>query len=295
MEKDGVIRGVVSLMRPAHYMKNLFVLLPLFFSGHFSDDSMLGKALVAFISFCLISSSVYTFNDIYDVAEDRIHPKNKNRPVASEIVSVRLAYVVDFALSFLAFVLAYWVNVYLLCIIIGYKLMNIFYTLSFKRFAILDVMVLSLGFVFRLYAGSVSTGVELSVWIIIMTYLLSLLIVLGKRRNDVIFFENNDIVLRRVVKGYNSVFLNYVMVMLASIIIVAYVMYTVSPEIRGRLGTDYLFTTVFWVVGGVLRYMQLLFVYKADENPVRLFIKDGPLKLILLAWFLNFFYFLYLH
>jgi decaprenyl-phosphate phosphoribosyltransferase len=173
--------------------------------------------------------------------------------------------------------------------------MNILYTLSFKRFAILDVMVLSLGFVFRLYAGSVSTGVELSEWIIIMTYLLSLLIVLGKRRNDVIFFENNDIVLRRVVKGYNSIFLNYVMVMLASVIIVAYIMYTVSPEIRERLGTDYLFTTVFWVVGGVLRYMQLLFVFKADENPVRLFINDGPLKLILLAWFLNFFYFLYLH
>lgn len=295
MEKDGIIKGIVSLMRPAHYIKNLFVLLPLFFSGHISDDSLFRNALIALISFCLISSSVYVFNDIYDVAEDRIHPKNRNRPVASGIISVRLAYVLDFALSLSAFVLAYWVNVYLLSIIIGYKLMNILYTLRFKRFAILDVMVLSLGFVFRLYAGSVSTEVELSVWIIIMTYLLSLLIVLGKRRNDVIFFENNDIVLRRVVSGYNSVFLNYVMVMLASVIIVAYVMYTVSPEIRERLGTDYLFTTVFWVVAGVLRYMQLLFVFEADENPVRLFIKDGPLKLILLAWFLNFFYFLYLH
>jgi len=111
----------------------------------------------------------------------------------------------------------------------------------------------------------------------------------------VIIFEQQDIVLRKVVNGYNSLFLNQVMVLLSSVIIVAYIMYTVSPEIHSRLGTEYLFVTVFWVVAGVLRYLQLLFVFKANDNPVRLFLKDNPLKLIMLAWFLNFFYFLYLH
>jgi 4-hydroxybenzoate polyprenyltransferase len=282
-------------MRPTHYLKNLFVLLPLFFSGHISDFLLLENAIIAFVSFCLVSSSVYIFNDAIDVEEDRIHPENKSRPIASGAISVRFAHFLDIVLSISGFVLALAVSSNLLYIIAGYKLLNIIYSLTIKRIAVLDIMVLSLGFVLRLYAGSVSTGVELSVWIIIMTYLLSLLIALGKRRNDVLFFENEDVVLRHAVKGYNSLFLNYTMIMLSSVIIVSYVMYTMAPDIRERLGTNHLYTTVFWVVAGILRYMQMLFVFKAKENPVRLIIKDGPLKLIILAWLMNFFYFLYLH
>jgi len=289
------LNGILALMRPAHYIKNLFVILPLFFSGRISDLQLFENSLLAFVSFCLIASSVYIFNDIFDIDEDRIHPKNKKRPIASGAVSVRLAFWLDASLSLAGLLIAGQVNIQLLYVVLGYKSLNIVYTLIIKKIAIMDVMVLSLGFVIRLFAGAVTTGVHLTEWIIIMTYLLSLLIVLGKRRNDVIIFEQQDIVLRKVVNGYNSLFLNQVMVLLSSVIIVAYIMYTVSPEIHSRLGTEYLFVTVFWVVAGVLRYLQLLFVFKANDNPVRLFLKDNPLKLIMLAWFLNFFYFLYLH
>jgi len=289
------LNGILALMRPAHYIKNLFVILPLFFSGRISDLQLFENSLLAFVSFCLIASSVYIFNDIFDIDEDRIHPQNKKRPIASGTVSVRLAYLLDVSFSLAGLLIAWQVNIKLFYVVIGYKFLNIVYTLIIKKIAIMDVMVLSLGFVIRLFAGAVTTGVHLTEWIIIMTYLLSLLIVLGKRRNDVIIFEQQDIVLRKVVNGYNSLFLNQVMVLLSSVIIVAYIMYTVSPEIHSRLGTEYLFVTVFWVVAGVLRYLQLLFVFKANDNPVRLFLKDNPLKLIMLAWFLNFFYFLYLH
>jgi len=288
------ISNILKLLRPTHYIKNLFVLLPLFFSAQITNNLLLGNALLAFASFCLIASSVYVFNDIYDVEEDRIHPAKKTRPVASGAISIALASFLDLTLTLTGLFLAYLVNYKLLLVLVAYKLINILYTLIFKKVAVLDVMVLSLGFVLRLYAGSVSTGIKLSEWIIIMTFLLSMLIVLGKRRNDVLFFEQEKVVLRYTVKGYNSMFLNYSMIMLSSVIIVAYIMYTVSPEIRLRLGTDHLFTTVFWVVAGILRYLQLLFVYEAKENPVRLLIKDHPLKLILLAWFLNFLYFLYM-
>jgi decaprenyl-phosphate phosphoribosyltransferase len=293
MEKNQ-LSNIMKLLRPTHYIKNLFVLLPLFFSAQITNSVLLFNALLAFVSFCLVASSVYVFNDIYDADEDRFHPQKKTRPIASGAISIPFAFALDICLSFCGLFLAFLVNYQLLLVLVAYKLINILYTLILKRIAILDVMVLSLGFVLRLYAGSVSTDVKLSEWIIIMTFLLSMLIVVGKRRNDVSFFEKEEIVLRHAVKGYNSMFLNYTMILLSSVIIVAYIMYTVSPEIRLRLGTDHLFTTVFWVVAGILRYLQLLFVFSSKDNPVRLLIKDHPLKLILLAWFLNFLYFLYM-
>lgn len=291
--ENSQISSILKLLRPTHYIKNLFVLLPLFFSAQITNNLLLWNAILAFVSFCLVASSVYIFNDIYDLEEDRIHPEKITRPIASGAISISLASMLDLILSLSGLFLAYLVNNELLIVLIVYKLINILYTLILKRIAILDIMILSLGFVLRLYAGSVSTDVLLTEWIIIITFLLSMLIVLGKRRNDVVFFEQEEIVLRHVVKGYNSMFLNYTMVMLSSVIIVAYIMYTISPEIRLRLDTNHLFTTVFWVVAGILRYLQLLFVFDSKENPVKLLIKDHPLKLILLAWFMNFLYFLY--
>jgi decaprenyl-phosphate phosphoribosyltransferase len=293
MERNA-LRNILQLMRPTHYIKNSFVFLPLFFSSQITNHVLFQNALLAFISFCLIASSVYVFNDIYDLEEDRIHPEKRSRPIASGAVSISLAYLIDLTLTVCGLILAFFVNFQLLFILVAYKLINIFYTLTFKKVAILDIMILSLGFVMRLYAGSASTGIELSEWIIILTFLLSMLIVSGKRRNDVLFFEKEEVVLRKVVVGYTSLFLNYTMIMLASVIIVAYIMYTVSAEIQLRIGTKYLYTTVLWVVAGIFRYLQLLFVFNAKENPVRLLIKDHPLKLILLAWFLNFLYFLYI-
>jgi len=288
------ISNIIKLLRPTHYIKNLFVLLPLFFSAQITNSALLWDALLAFLSFCIIASSVYVFNDIYDVKEDRIHPEKRSRPIASGAISIPMALSIDIVFTVAGLLLAYMVNYKLLLVLLTYKLINIIYTLIIKRIAILDVMILSLGFVLRLYAGSVSTDIPLSEWIIIMTFLLSMLIVLGKRRNDVLFFEQKEIVLRKAVNGYNSMFLNYSMIMLSSVIVVAYIMYTVTPEIELRLNTRHLFITVFWVVAGILRYLQLLFVFETKENPVRLLIKDHPLKFILLAWFLNFLYFLYM-
>ncbi len=294
MGKSQLIRNIVLLLRPTHYIKNLFVFLPLFFSAQITNILLLQNAALAFVSFCLMASSVYIFNDIFDVEEDRIHPENKTRPIASGIISPKIASLVDAILTICSLLIAYFVGVQVLIVLVIYKLLNILYTLILKKIAILDVMILSLGFVLRLYAGSFSTGVILTDWIIIMTFLLSLLIVLGKRRNDVLIYEKDEIVLRNAVKGYNSIFLNYTMILLSSVIIVAYIMYTVLPEVRIRLGTDHLFITVFWVIAGILRYLQLLFVFNRKESPVRILLKDTPLKFILLAWFLNFLYFIYM-
>ena len=294
METSKVIHSILSLLKIRHYIKNLFVLLPLFFAARFTDMMLLWQAFLAFVSFCLMASSVYVFNDIYDIEEDRIHPQKKDRPIAGGTISISFARMLDLILSLSSLAMAWVINIQLIYVLLIYKILNILYTLILKKMAILDVMVLSLGFVLRLYAGSVSTDVVLSEWIIIMTFLLSLLIVMGKRRHDVLFFEQKEIVLRKAVAGYNSTFLNYTMVMLSSIIIVAYIMYTVAPASRARFGSDYLFVTVFWVIAGILRYLQLLFVHRTEDPPVRLLYRDIPLKLVLAAWLFNFLYFIYM-
>lgn len=293
METIKMIPSLLILLRPNHYVKNLFVLLPLFFSAMFTDEQLMWNAFEAFVCFCLMASSVYIFNDIHDVEEDRIHPLKQDRPIAAGVVSVSIARLLDLLFTTLSLILAWSVNLQVVYVLVIYKIINILYTLVLKKMAILDIMVLSIGFVLRLFAGSVSTGVVLSEWIIIMTFLFSLLIVLGKRRHDVLFFEEKEVLLRKAVSGYNTTFLNYAMMMLSSIIIVAYTMYTVSPVSEERFGTHYLFLTVFWVIAGVFRYIQLLFVFETHDPPVKLLYKDHPLKIILLAWVLNFIYFIY--
>jgi len=294
MEKNKLSGNFLKLVRPHHYVKNLFVFLPLLFAGKITEAAMLIDAGLAFLSFCLISSSVYIFNDIMDREEDRVHPENRTRPIASGAIRVSRAWLLDLLFTAGALIIAYVSSMDLFLVILGYKLLNILYSLFLKRIPIFDVMILALGFVLRLYAGSVSTGVPLTEWIIIMTFLLSMLLGLGKRRNDVLFMEKEGVVLRSSVRHYNSDYLNYGMIILSSVIIVAYIMYTLDPETVARFGNNDLFVTAFWVVAGILRYLQLLFVEKRTENPVLLFIRDHPLKIIVLAWILNFLFFIYI-
>lgn len=293
MEKSSIVLSVIKLFRPQHYIKNLFVFLPLFFAGQFSNLHLIANAAFAFLCFSLISSSVYIFNDIFDVNEDRIHPVNRSRPIASGAVSKSLAHILDLVLTIGALSLSFLYSRDLFYIILCYKILNIAYTMGLKRIPVIDVMLLSLGFVLRLYAGSSVTDVILTEWIIILTFLLSMLLALGKRRNDAIVFKEEEILLRSSAKSYNVDFLNYSMIIIASVIIVAYIMYTLSPDTIERMGTSNLYITGFWVLSGILRYLQLLFVHNRNDSPVKILLDDHPLKLILLAWLLNFLFFIY--
>ena len=293
MAKGGLIGHMVSLLRPNHYLKNLFVFLPLFFAGRFREAELLIEAALAFAAFCLVASSVYVFNDLRDVNEDRLHPEKQNRPIAAGHISISRAVILDILLTLVALVVAGLLSWTLLGIILGYKVLNIAYTLGLKKIAVIDVVIISLGFVLRLFAGSEVTGVVLTEWIIILTFLLSLMLALGKRRNDVLVFENEGKLLRTSVKDYNLRFLDYSMMVIASVILVAYIMYTLAPETVQRVGTDKLYITAVWVLLGILRYLQQLFVLKNTDNPVRLLLRDHLMKLILLAWMITFLYFIY--
>jgi 4-hydroxybenzoate polyprenyltransferase len=281
------------LIRAKQYIKNLIIFLPLFFSAQLTEPLLFYKTLVAFIAFSLCASGVYIFNDIQDVDFDRKHPEKKNRPIASGAVSVKsatllmcLVFLVGFSVMFvLSTGAAIYTGVYVL--------LNIAYSLYLKHIAILDVNIIAVGFVLRLFVGAEVTHTTLSMWIIIMIFLLALFVALAKRRDDVLVYMDTGNRMRKVVDGYNLNFIDSAMAILASVVVVSYLLYTTSTEIITRLNSEYIYLTTFFVILGVLRYLQITFVEKLSGDPVTIFLNDRFLKFTMLGWVLVFLEILY--
>ncbi|MGB1319181.1 MAG: prenyltransferase, partial [Flavobacteriales bacterium] len=135
--------------------------------------------------------------------------------------------------------------------------------------------------------------VPVSNWMYIMAFLLAMLLALGKRRDDLLILKNEGRQVRKAVEGYNMEFVNIVSVMLSAITVVAYVMYTLSPEVIQRVGSPYVYVTSLFVFLGVLRFLQLALVYENTGSPTLILLKDNPIRLVVLAWLFTFGYLLY--
>ena len=290
----------LKLIRPKQWLKNVFVLMPVFFGGSLTHVQSLWAAVVAFIAFSFVASSVYCFNDIIDAEADRRHPVKCHRPIASGEVTKAQAYV----LMALMFVLGMAVTLLLptpltsslplLLVLLAYYLLNLGYCAWFKRYAILDVFIIAFGFVLRLLAGGVATGVELSKWIVLMTFLLTLFLSFAKRRDDVVRMEQTGEAPRRNTSRYNLTFINQSITITASITLVCYIMYTVSPEVVARANSQYLYLTTVFVLLGLLRYIQLSVVDNRSGDPTKALLRDRFLQVIVLLWALAFAFIIYL-
>jgi len=282
-----------KLIRLQQSIKNLFIFMPLFFAGLIIDMSLLHFALLAFVSFTCVASAVYIFNDFQDIKEDQLHPKKKHRPLAAGEVSVKLALFIMLGLLFIGLGLMFYLSLLALQILLAYVAMNIAYSLFLKKMAIIDVCIIAIGFVLRLFIGSVVTNVPLSMWIVVMTFFLALFIALAKRRDDVIIFEETGQQMRSAIKGYNLKFLDASLVIIAAVTIVAYLLYTVSPEITERLHTHYLYISTLFVIMGLMRYLQITFVEKNSGSPIQLVFSDGFLQSVIVMWLLYFSWVIY--
>ena len=181
-----------------------------------------------------------------------------------------------------------WLSLTAGLILLGYVLMNIAYSIKLKHISIVDIVIISSGFVLRLFIGSVVTGIALSHWIVIMTFLLALFLALAKRRDDVVIYVDTGKKMRKVVDGYNVQFLDTAMSIMAAVVIVAYILYTTSLEVIERYHTNYLYLTSFFVIVGVLRYLKITLVLQDSGSPTRIVFKDNFMQLILLGWILCF-------
>jgi 4-hydroxybenzoate polyprenyltransferase len=280
-------------MRPHQYIKNLFIFLPLFFALKITDLHLLIQALIAFIAFSLTASAVYILNDYQDIEDDRQHPTKKERPLASGAISKKQALGIMATLFLAGFTLMASVSLVATAIMLAYVVMNIAYSLRLKHIAILDVVIIAIGFVLRLFVGSAATNIPLSQWIVVMTFLLALFMALAKRRDDVLIYLETGKKMRKVIDGYNLQFLDTAMAIMASVVIVAYTIYTTSPEITEKFHTHYLYLTALFVILGILRYLQIAFVHLDSGSPTKIVLKDRFMQLTLLGWLVTFTWILY--
>ncbi|MBE1299624.1 MAG: decaprenyl-phosphate phosphoribosyltransferase [Alteromonadaceae bacterium] len=286
-------RQLFVLMRPHQYIKNVFIFCAAFFSATLFDGDSFVVSAYAFFSFCLVASAVYVFNDLMDIDSDKCHPVKKYRPLACGKVNNREAIILFCILLSSGLVSIFFVDAQAFCLVSSYFILNVCYTVILKHYAILDIVIISLGFVIRLFVGSVVVDIELSDWIIIMTFLLALFLALAKRRADVVHFNRTGDKARRSLDGYNLTFVDLTMTLTASIIIVTYIMYTITPKANAAWNNDNLYVTTLFVIIGLLRYLKLTLVENKSGSPTKLVLQDRFTQFNLLAWVFSFYWIIY--
>lgn len=288
------IKDIAILIRPHQYIKNLFIFMPLFFVGQIVNIELLLNAIIAFVSFSVSASAIYILNDYQDIEEDRQHPKKQFRPLASGVISKKSAVILMAVLFIVGVSLMGILSKQAFGILCAYITLNIGYSFYLKHIAILDVSIIAIGFVLRLFVGSTVTEIPLSMWIVIMTFLLALFMALAKRRDDVLLFLDTGKKMRRVIDGYNLQLIDGSMMIMASVVIVAYILYATSPEVLQRMQSEYLYLTALFVILGIMRYLQIAFVENNSGSPTRIVLKDKFMQITILAWMLSFVWIIYL-
>lgn len=290
------IKNLLKIIRPQQWLKNAFVLVPLFFGGSLLDSSDIVASVITAIAFSFVASAIYCLNDIVDVEDDRHHPVKCHRPIASGKVSVGQGYACMAAMVVLAFLTTILLGSHAIgvaTVIAAYLIMNIAYCLWLKRYAIVDVCVIAFGFVLRLLAGGQATDIWLSNWIVLMTFLLTLFLSLAKRRDDVVRMNKTGHAPRKNTIRYNLEFVNQAITITATVTLVCYIMYTVSPDVEQRIGTRYLYLTTVFVLLGILRYLQLTMVDNKSGDPTKAMLHDRMLQAVVALWLLSFLIIIY--
>ena len=287
------MKDYIDLLRIPQYSKNFFIFLPCFFAMQVQTSSNILNLLLVFLSFCSLASSVYIFNDLCDLTSDRLHPKKKYRALPAGKISQREAIILMIALLSFGLAIAYLFSLKMLYLYIFYAALNVTYSIRLKHIPIIDIIIIAVCFVIRIFVGGEAGKVPIYMWIVIMTFLLALFLALGKRRDDVIIFITTNQMPRKSIDGYNLRFVDASMVIMAAVTLVAYLMYTVSPDVIQKFGTDKLYLTSLFVLIGIMRYLQITMIEEESGNPTDLFLKDIFIQGSVIGWLISFIIILY--
>lgn len=284
------MRKEIKLIRPNNWVKNLVIILPVFFAGRVLNlvyHELLNLGFT-FLAFCFSSSMIYVINDINDAEKDRLHPKKSKRPIASGEVSTNQAFIIVAVLALLILTTFFFLPKVVIYFVVAYIVMNLFYCFGMKNFAIIDVTSISLGFVFRVLAGGEASNTLTTHWIIILIFLLMFSIALAKRRDDLVLSQNSNKVFRKSQSGYTIQFIDIATTISFTVTLVTYIIYSVSNDVIKRIGSDYVYITSLPVFLGIMRYIQLTVMYEKSDSPVDLLLKDKMLISIILLWVIIF-------
>ncbi|MBO9731178.1 MAG: decaprenyl-phosphate phosphoribosyltransferase [Chitinophaga sp.] len=284
----------IKLLRPKHWVKNAFLFIPLFFAGEIFNAGKILHLLIAFAAFCLIASSIYILNDYQDIEADRQHPVKCKRPLASGAISKTSALLLFVVCVVAGGAIAWFMSVKFMFVLGIYFVLNLLYCFGLKHISILDILILSIGFVLRVKSGGIAADVAISEWLMIMIFLLALFMAIAKRRDDILIKQELGKEMRKAASGYNMDFLNVMLALVSAVMIVCYLMYTISPETEARFKTYRLYYTTLFVIGGLLRYLQITYVENNTGSPTKILYKDRFIQLTIILWVLSFYVLIYL-
>lgn len=275
---------LIRLARPGQWIKNGVVLAALVFAGAIRDTAKAELAFAAALIFCLLSSAIYTYNDLIDRNKDQAHPLKKDRPLASGAVSPTAAIVMIIVLLAAGLFAAQLLNPNFLLVAVIFVAVNLMYTLLLKNIVILDAMTLALSFVVRAYAGAAAIDVPASKWMLINTLLLALFLGFGKRRHELVLLDNDAHTHRKSLSNYSPYLLDQLIGVTTASVVVMYMLYTFSTEVSQKLGTENLYITIPFVVYGIFRYLYLIHRKSEGGSPTRVMFADKPLLITVTLW-----------
>jgi 4-hydroxybenzoate polyprenyltransferase len=276
-------KDLFDSLRVRQWTKNFLLFAALIFSGHALQYFYAIRSLLAFILFCLATGAVYIFNDISDIENDREHPVKKQRPFASGRISLKAGWILLFFLSIGTLFVSFLFDSNFAIIVLCYLLLQIAYTLHFKHVVILDVFIISFGFLLRVVAGAIAIHVVVSSWILVCTMLLALFLALSKRRHELILLEEKADQHRISLKEYSPYLLDQMIGVVTSATLVTYTIFTLSSVTVAKFGSNLVLTVPF-VLYGIFRYLYLVHCKNSGGHPDETLLSDIPLQLDILLY-----------
>lgn len=284
MNSLNIIKYIFLSLRPKQWTKNLLIFAALVFSQNLNNGLYDTATIAGFIIFCIVSGSIYTLNDIVDRKKDKLHPKKAKRPVASGKLPVVYAVLSFLFFSILGVISAFNLETNFGWVVVVYFALQILYTFILKNIVILDIFIIAIGFVLRVVAGAEIIAVPISSWLLVCTLFLSLFLALGKRRFELIKMDKKATSHRSALKEYNVSLLDQMITVVTSATVVAYAIYTLSPETVKKFNTDKLMYTLPFVLYGVFRYLYLIYQKETGGHPEEILISDVPLIINILLY-----------
>jgi 4-hydroxybenzoate polyprenyltransferase len=275
--------ALVISLRPRQWVKNLFVFAGLVFAQRLFTASV-WPALGAFAIFCALSGAIYLLNDVADRDKDRLHPRKRERPIASGLLSVPVALGSALILAVGGLAAAVVLSPWFAAVAFGYVGLLSLYSAALKHVVIVDVLTVAIGFVLRAVGGALAIGVDISGWLLICTILIALFLALGKRRHEYLTLEGEAARHRPILAEYSAGLLDQMIAVVTASTVTAYALYTMSPETVAKFHTHLLPATLPFVLYGIFRYLYLLYRRQLGGNPSELFLNDRALLLNTIAW-----------
>ena len=282
-----VLFNLLISLRPGQWTKNLFVFAALVFAERLSDRGAVVNAIIAFVIFCALSSTMYLINDVLDREQDRRHPLKASRPIASGALGLATASGAAALMATAAMIAAWSLGPQFFELAAAYIVLLSAYSAFLKHVVILDVLTIAAGFTLRAAAGAAAIAVPISHWLLVCTTLLALFIALSKRRHELTLLTERAIDHRPILGDYTPYLLDQMISVVTASTLIAYAFYTISPETTEKFGTDLLSLTIPFPLYGIFRYLYLVHRRDKGGSPAELVVNDGPLMLCVALWALS--------